>query len=296
MKCPYSVPVPNKFDFIGRQVYRPCGQCAVCRKNKVMSLTARANYEYKKSNYNALIGLTYDDNHLFYNHCLGMKPIGYPSLHREHLQKFIDDLRHFLKRHKVKNCPSDFKYLACGEYGGRFARPHYHIALIGLDFASLRKVLPKVWQYGFVDIKPLESGGLRYVIKYFSKGVNGRLADLQYTDNGLDKPFVCFSKGFGSGLYKDNIDSINKYGAIRYGTKFISVPPYYRDKYISYDLDNLKNIFYRKEKNEYANSNNRFGLSRSEFELKRAKTYIRNELKKSIDKRSSVDILELQGV
>ena len=88
-----------------------------------MSLQSRGMYEFKKHKYNAFLTLTYDDLHLsqVYLDCP-------PSVYKVDVQRFLDDLRHYVKRHNIANCDKDFSFIYCTEYGGVTARPHAHIA------------------------------------------------------------------------------------------------------------------------------------------------------------------------
>ena len=66
-----------------------------------------------------MLNLTYDDDHL-----------------PEHGQLWKDDLQRFFKR--MRKAGMKFKYVASGEYGEKTRRPHFHIALFGMDFNSDR--------------------------------------------------------------------------------------------------------------------------------------------------------------
>lgn len=296
MQCPYKVPLKGKFDILGNQVYRPCGGCSICRRNKVMQVSARAQYEYNKSTYCSFVTLTYDDNHLYYPHKCGQMNVGLPSLHKEDFTKVIDSLRHYLNYHKVNGATPDFGFVLSGEYGGRFGRPHGHILFFGVDFPIAKKILTKLWKFGFVDSRPLLSGAIRYVIKYLGKQETGHLADLSYNDKGIERPFVTFSKGLGSSLFSEHIEDINKYGAIKYGNHYISVPPYYRDKYINLNYDNLVDRAQTSEYNRvYSNATKARYLgfkSISEMEKKLALNYIANDNAKRRSHREIIDLYD----
>jgi len=66
-----------------------------------------------------MLNLTYDDAHL-----------------PEHGQLWKGDLQRFFKR--MRKAGLKFKYVASGEYGEKTRRPHFHIALFGMDFNSDR--------------------------------------------------------------------------------------------------------------------------------------------------------------
>ena len=66
-----------------------------------------------------MLNLTYDDAHL-----------------PEHGQLWKDELQRFFKR--LRKGGYKFRYVASGEYGEKTRRPHFHIALFGMDFNSDR--------------------------------------------------------------------------------------------------------------------------------------------------------------
>lgn len=66
-----------------------------------------------------MVNLTYNDAHL-----------------PQHGQLLKSDLQKFFKR--LRKLIGPFRYVACGEYGERRRRPHFHIALYGRDFREER--------------------------------------------------------------------------------------------------------------------------------------------------------------
>lgn len=77
--------------------------------------------------------------------------------------------------------------MGCGEYGGTTHRPHYHLALIGLDpVPDLRheitrksgKVykaphLEELWNMGLVEVSSLSYAATRYIAGYVHKKASG---------------------------------------------------------------------------------------------------------------------------
>ncbi|MBO6087217.1 hypothetical protein J6P92_02595 [bacterium] len=132
-----------------------CGKCEACCANKAndyiirFRATARHMARY-------FITLTYEDNCLPFN-----------GLLKDDLQFFIRDLKKKLKKMKI-----DMKYVAIGEYGGAFCRPHYHINLFTSEkIQNINTLLESLWSLGIVNIKDLNNSyndvrALEYIAKY----------------------------------------------------------------------------------------------------------------------------------
>lgn len=222
----------NKYlNFYGRPVEIACRSCECCRADRNAMWTERAKYEFSRFGVGAFVTFTYDDEHL---------PIAdgfsHPTLDYSHYHKYIDSVRHraakLFDRYPNKYFYSDknFTYLGCAEYGDKFERPHIHILFFGLDFRECAQFLKKSWRYGSIQVKPIKKGAYNYVVKYLQKQVFGKLLDELYYDKGCLPPKLFFSRGFGRGLYYDNVDIFRKYGYIKKGNKRINVPLYYAQK------------------------------------------------------------------
>ena len=98
----------------GRMAF-PCGDCPSCRANRRRVWTHRMMLETMCHEYSCWVTLMFDDEHLPEDR----------SLSPEVLRLWLDRLRKRLK-------PARFRYFACGEYGERELRPHYHVALFGV--------------------------------------------------------------------------------------------------------------------------------------------------------------------
>lgn len=129
-ECFHPVKV-KVFDAVERcEVVRevPCGKCYHCRITKINEWVTRMVLQSLYSKYVYFGTLTYaiTDSDIF-RECSPMlsrfnkrgklqsTPI---VLRKEHLQKFFKRLR--------KNTNIKFQYFACGEYGSKFGRPHFH--------------------------------------------------------------------------------------------------------------------------------------------------------------------------
>jgi len=119
------------------------------------------------------------------------------SLRPRDVQLFIKKLRYELT---TRNPHAKVRYYAVGEYGERFKRPHYHIALFGEDFSDDRKYwrtsgahpcyrssrLERLWtdskgrSLGNSEIGELTIDSAAYIAAYVLKKVNGKMADEHY--------------------------------------------------------------------------------------------------------------------
>lgn len=226
MACAHPITITH--DGINFKV--PCRQCLPCRisyQNQLEFACCAELYTQYMRGFGATFNcLTYDDEHL--------PPNG--SLCKRDLQLFIKRLRSNINyRSNLYN----FKYIACGEYGDMFGRAHYHLIVMGLTDVQFNKFGKDAWGKGLIDVQPLGTGGLRYVLKYCCKQLVGKLGDELYTNNGLEKPFLLRSKRMGYDWINDNIGNIvdNNYSYNRNG-KVVPIPKYYRnllDKNKTYD-------------------------------------------------------------
>lgn len=220
---------------VGNQIF-PCGKCINCRKNRINEWANRMQMEmWSSGNKGLFVTLTYKNEYL-------------PSdttLQKSDLQKFFKRFRKIIKSDSgyygtfLKDLR--LKYFACGEYGKKHSRPHYHIVFFGLPYE--KKVIYDIyyaWSYikykyyvvGYYkrnvgshkigdpifkkykyrdyigeptkafDIQALENRHFRYVAKYSVKTFNKSI-------NGVSEFTVMSTREcIGKKYLFDNIDSI----------------------------------------------------------------------------------------
>jgi len=193
----------------------PCGRCPQCVKSKINSWTLRIEKELERSSRPLFITLTYNDENLPYKN-------GNPTLQKRDIQLFMKRLR---KQHS-KVSKEKLVYYACGEYGTKRGRPHYHMILLNLHGSV---GISSSWQLGFDYTVPAEIGSIGYVLKYMSK-------QRQKSNKEQKNPeFSLMSKGIGSNYLTDRIKRYhtenleNCYYIKSDGIK-LSLPKYYKDK------------------------------------------------------------------
>lgn len=191
MKCTCVQYRKNK-DGIGYTSY-PCGQCMACRLNKVRDWTIRLMHENRFHEHSVFLTLTYDEAHLPADKCI----------HKE-------DVQNFMKR--LRNHKKDIRFFACGEYGERYARPHYHLIIFGLSMNDPlfkgkvydRKskgyyLLSPLWKNGNMYIGDVTYSSCRYVASYVNKKQLGKKGKEFYEVNKLEPEFTLMSRHPGIG-------------------------------------------------------------------------------------------------
>ena len=107
----------------------PCGHCIGCRLKYSRIWADRCMVEASYHEDNVFLTLTYDNDHL-------PKPLDYITDTGERKVSPVNplekrELQLFIKRLRKKFPEQRIRYFACGEYGGKTMRPHYHLILFG---------------------------------------------------------------------------------------------------------------------------------------------------------------------
>lgn len=209
----------------------PCSRCTGCRLERSRQWAIRCVNEASVHEKNSFLTFTYRDENLVY----GYKN---PTLVPVHLEKFWKKLR--------KKYGMGIKYFACGEYGERFKRPHYHACVFGIDFED-KKIdsskngqyyyhsceLDLIWGFGKCIIGDVTFESAAYVSRYIMSKKLGKEA-VKYEKEGIEPEFVRMSRRPGIGLKwleKYSGDVFNHdYQIIRGGIK-CKPPRYYTEKF-----------------------------------------------------------------
>ena len=86
------------------------------------------------------------------------------TLDKKHLQKYLRAVRDAAHRLDL-----GFRYFACGEYGEKTGRPHYHLIAFGLGVGAA-KIFDSLWTKGFTTTYEANARTMSYVAKYCLKG------------------------------------------------------------------------------------------------------------------------------
>ena len=159
-------------------------------------------HEAKMHRYNSFITLTYNNENL--------PETG--SLVKGHITTFLNTLRKALVRGSgafltattsdtaarrygaPPHAPNRVRFYMAGEYGERFARPHYHLCLFGIDFSDKKYLqlspagsklyrsptLERLWNKGFTTVGELTYESAAYTARYVMKKITGRQAKQHY--------------------------------------------------------------------------------------------------------------------
>lgn len=193
----------------------PCGHCISCYRKYEKEWKMRMREEMASSKSSFFVTLTYNDFNVPFNG-------NNMSLCKSDYQKFLKRLRKSLSILDIK-----LRYVICGEYGSNTNRPHYHFALFlngRLPFSVFYDFINKSWDKGFIQVKFLDIGKIKYLSKYFNK-LDDRWHNVdtfRNMSNGIGKSF----------LSKNIIDYYKKnktYTVHRFGSTY-TMPRYYRDK------------------------------------------------------------------
>lgn len=190
-----------------------CGQCIPCLVNKRREWTHRIMLEAQCHEFNAFLTLTYDNENLPVDGSVSP-----------------DALRLFMYKLRKSERPKRLRFYGVGEYGETDGRPHYHIAVFGMqpchrvntqvhlkyrrpggEAGVCCEVCDRVrnlWAQGHTFVGQLEPRSAAYVAGYVTKKIGGPGL------NGGHPPFARMSNRPGIGcFFMDEIAStILEYG------------------------------------------------------------------------------------
>lgn len=237
MAClyPRTVRVKNKLDEV-KYINVPCGKCYKCQETKSLEYAFRLFQEVNHSMNTYFVTLTYDDSNLQFavNDESGECQ---PCLVKDDLKLFFKRLRIYFQRHISKDMR--IKYFACGEYGFKFHRPHYHFILCSsntlLDLEQALIACEKNWNNGFVEIKPANQNMIHYVTGYVTEKLV-ESQDIRFRDSDfipIVPEFRLVSNNLGL-CYVDEFKDYHKADKTRFFVNYnghkITMPRYYRER------------------------------------------------------------------
>lgn len=192
MACHYPKPAylstEGKVTFTRREkalgntafIHIRCGMCIGCKADHARDWSIRCYHEAQSHNRNCFLTLTYDQAHL--------PPHG--SLQKTDLQRFW----RYLRKRGIY-----FRYFACGEYGEKKGRPHYHAVMFGYrpEEKTLRrlskkghpqyvsKIFSECWIHGEVTWSEFDPSAASYVASYTADKLKSFAASTPDPETGL---------------------------------------------------------------------------------------------------------------
>lgn len=187
----------------------PCGRCMACRIAKSREWTARLLHEMESHNVSSFVTLTYAEDYL---------PVS-GDLVKAHLQGYFKRLRSALSKGRK------IKYYACGEYGTKRGRPHYHAIIFGLG-PDDKMLIEEAWPNGLVHIGTVT----RYSAQYVAGYIMDKYGSKNLVGDHKVKPFLLCSKGIGRVWMEENKVALVRDMSITLEGRRQSLPRYYRKK------------------------------------------------------------------
>lgn len=226
MQCTHPHLIYDKTNHCYMEV--PCRCCMACRLNYTKEWAIRCMNEASCHKHNCFLTLTYDDEHLPKD----------KNLVKSDLQKFFKRLRKL----GVK-C----KYLACGEYGGQFGRPHYHSVIFGwypsdaylwrnkrVNPTFRSPTLEKLWTSGISEFGDVTFNSARYVASYIVKQHRGN-DKKWYEENNVVPEFVVMSQGLGKDFCNKYKEQLKVLGYLKFQGRKCKLPRYYEQQLFTTD-------------------------------------------------------------
>lgn len=246
-----------------------CGHCRNCRVNYTQEWALRITYELSKCDSASFITLTYSDE---------FRP---GELRKKDLQDFFKRLRINMQREYHEFAPK-IRYYACGEYGSRTKREHFHAIVFGLDNYNdkHRDILKASWpfceswmfdkergrQSGMQEVTPDD---IAYVTGYVQKKLNGEMAKEEYGEK--QPPFSCCSQALGLDFALKNKERLISNGYTFYKGHKIGIPRYFCEKFGVKKGELLTNVSLQPEK-EYTRVNKEL-LEQFKADMERKKCF-----------------------
>lgn len=224
-----------------KSVKLPCGRCIGCRLDRARTWGIRMMHEAQLQDEigplrNHFWTLTFADEHLPRDR----------SIRKRDVQLVMSRL--------MKRVGHPIRYFACGEYGEKFGRPHYHLALFGLPLHDREPwgrssngsilyrspTLEAAWPYGKCEVSELTLKSAEYVARYTLKKVSDDLAEERYRREDpltgrswmVEREFALMSRrpGIGAGWIERFKDDVRTSGFIVINGEKLPAPRYYRLK------------------------------------------------------------------
>ena len=218
----------NPFYLKKQMFFVPCGKCLGCRINRRGAWVTRMVLEASNWYDVSFLTLTYDDENLPKTKIFDDDSLNPSTLEPSHLTSFFKRFR--------RNCePYKIRYFACGEYGEKFGRPHYHAIIFGMDSIMTTYYAGISWKAGHIYAVPATIETMSYVGGYVAKKIS-RLAKQNDVERFRTPEFCRVSRNPGLGavslsrLFKLCRNQVDVIDGIRYNGKYHPLPRFIKEK------------------------------------------------------------------
>lgn len=203
-------------------VHLPCGQCIGCRIDKSREWANRMCMESSYYDSNCFLTLTYDDKNVpeaaYFDsdERLEKKAL---TLRKRDFQLFMKRLR----RRVFRDEGIHIRFYACGEYGSRTQRPHYHVVIFnwfpsdaryfkhdsrGYNF-YVSGIVSDCWKYGNHLVSNMTWETCAYTARYVTKKLGNKESEV-YERYNIEPEFTVMSRkpGLSNQFFHDHKLSI----------------------------------------------------------------------------------------
>lgn len=196
----------------------PCQKCIGCQMDRSRDWSNRMVHELQYHDCASFVTLTYSEDYVPFSDVADADGEFHQTLRKKELQDF-------LKRLRKQIAPVRIRFFACGEYGGKTKRPHYHLIIFGYNFPDRTlwesrrgnlfyrsPLLERVWSdpvthetKGFCEISDVNWNTCAYVSRYCTKKIAPG-HNIYYQTLGIEPEFNTMSRrpGIGRQWYEDN--------------------------------------------------------------------------------------------
>lgn len=227
----------------GKQMFVPCGRCALCTVRQATDWLTRLNLAFSNG-ITVFLTLTYNDIYIpviseeneYYNpdNVERYSDVPVNRLHHYFPTFLYADYQRYFKRLRKQGLK--FSYYGVTEYGPNTFRPHAHILvnfpeLCEQDFSYIQETTFMAWNFGFSSCEFSTIQRLKYCLFYSKKIQGSEVSDYLEEHPFLRRPFSFMSKGLGKEFAMQNFDFIATHSYLRdKNGRILHTPRYFRKK------------------------------------------------------------------
>lgn len=243
----YPVYFNGDLEYTGLDIKVPCGKCIGCKLDYSRMWATRSVHEAFMHDYYkdcAFITLTFNPDML-------LRRENPHSLNKTAFRSWVKRLRRAIEYKYGKT----IRLMACGEYGAKHKRPHYHAIIYGFNFPDKyvwkynrirgqdiiyyrSPFLEEVWtpaglddSYGFSVIGLVNFETSAYVARYVTKKLFGKAASAVYKDKEPEFLTTSRNPGLGYSYFEKYYKDMFNHGYVTLPNGFKApIPRYYSNK------------------------------------------------------------------